>query len=109
VTTYREIHEFWLASLKQAGIPAVLMAPQRVDDPKAKRRSEEYVAVLGDLADENSVLFVNAYAQMQAAAESGRDFSGIYLDGMHLNPEGNKVIAGLLTAFEQESGYFRHQ
>ena len=108
--TYRECYETWFAALKRMGVLVVLMTPYPFAPGQLPIRNEVlggYMEVIRDLAAKHQVPLADIFGELQGLAAGGRDLSGLYLDHVHLNPEGNRVVADLLLDFERKSGVFR--
>jgi lysophospholipase L1-like esterase len=63
--------------------------------------------VVRELAAKHEAPLADIFGELQSQAAGGRDLAGRYLDHVHLNPAGNRVVAGLLLDFERKSGVFR--
>lgn len=108
--TYREVHEFWFDALSRAGIPFLLLTPQKLATSDALERNQRllpYVETLRALSAEHHIPLVDTYAAMEAVEAGGSELADFYSDGMHFNAQGSRFVADLLLTFEKADGFFR--
>jgi len=107
--TYREVHELWCRTLEKAGTPFALITCQKfatADEAARNRRLLPYVETIRKLAAERKVPLIDTYARLEQLQSEGLDLAEIYLDGMHFNVRGHRLMADFLLEFEKQTGFF---
>lgn len=107
--TYREVHEFWFDALARAGIPFLLMTPQKLATADAEARNARllpYVGILRSLAQERKIPLVDVYAALDQREAETHNLTEYFMDGVHFNAHGSRFVADLLLDFEKQNGFF---
>lgn len=115
VADYRENLERMIESLKQRGVHVILMSfnpmrwtpklremygkpPYKRDDPDGFNVPlQDFLKTVRDIAKKEQVSFLDVYAMCEKFhKESGRPMDALFLDGVHPNDEGQRMVANLI-------------
>jgi lysophospholipase L1-like esterase len=98
---YRKNVEAMVAKAKAANIKVVILSTTVIHEDLSNRENAKlagYNAALRDIARKNGALFIDLQRPFRSLIKTYRSSTGardnlLTVDGVHMNPEGNKVMA----------------
>jgi lysophospholipase L1-like esterase len=98
---YRKNVEAMVAKAKAANVKVVILSTTVINEDLTNRENAKlvgYNAALRDIAHKDGLLFIDLQRPFQALIKTYRATTGgrdnlLTVDGVHMNPEGNKVMA----------------
>ena len=108
--TFREVHEYWFNALRKRGIPFLLLSCPPLATSDAKERNPvlcQYASCTRELAAAWNIPLCDLWQALVYREQGGCDLSKLFLDGMHFNSLGARLVADQLLKTEEKSAFFR--
>ncbi|MCK4748997.1 MAG: hypothetical protein KAT15_18220, partial [Bacteroidales bacterium] len=98
---YRANLQFMIRSLKDIGVPTILMTPNAIAGQYEKwryERSYEYAGIVRSIALEENIPLIDQWILFEDyASNDGQEIEDLLVDGMHPNNQWHEVLSDLLT------------